>query len=408
MRHRRHPAEQRLGEAVERSLDPLRRRLLGRELGVHVGVAEAADDQPAFVVLVPVVVAVPAVVRHREQALGERLGRDHLPARRDDQALELARAGRSGSRPWRRGRSRPRARPGPRRGRARGSRHPPPQPRARAAARAVPAAGRRRPDGRARPGNGLREARQLVAPLGGEAVLAQRLVLRAELVPLVVAGEPEAAGAADRVAAELGHPVDVGLRQAPVVRSDVVAEPLACAVVCHRPAAEGKPAVAAARAGGDRARLVQPHALAQACERERSRDAGDPAADDRDVGRPRKRLRPQRRSGLGEPEGVGHAAMLAGSPVDTVLLPHGARELELGQRRPPARPRRALSRGRARRRRQRRARIDSSTAAAVAPTIDRRRRRDGDARSSRGRPGRRSAASRRAAGARSRRPRAPT
>ena len=130
---------------------------------------------------------------------------------------------------------------------------------------------------------------QLVAPLRREAVLAQRLVLRAQLVTLVVAGEPETARAPDRVAAELGHAVDVSLRQPPVLRRRVVAEPLARAVVCHRPAAEGKATVAAAGAGGDRARLVQTHALAGSRERERCRHTRDAAADDLDIGRTGKR-----------------------------------------------------------------------------------------------------------------------
>ena len=57
--------------------------------------------------LLPVVEAVPRVVRHREQALGERLRRDHLPARR-----AMIRPSSSPSRPlgrsrrWRRRRSR--------------------------------------------------------------------------------------------------------------------------------------------------------------------------------------------------------------------------------------------------------------------------------------------------------------
>ena len=43
---------------------------------------------------------------------------------------------------------------------------------------------------------------QLGAPLGGEAVLTERLVLGPELVALVVSGEPEAARALHRIAAE--------------------------------------------------------------------------------------------------------------------------------------------------------------------------------------------------------------
>ena len=337
-------SEQRLGEALQRPLDPLRRRLLRGELRVHVRVPEAADDQPALLVLVPVVVAVPAVVRHREQALGERLRRDHLPARRDDQPLELseqaARVAVGGDED---GLGLelvqvldPVVLPDLDAGLRRGEREPPHEP-------------RRLQDGVVRMEERARETAgqrlwELVAPLGGEAVLAQRLVLRPQLVPLVVPGEPETARPADRVAAELDHPVDVRLRQAPIVRSGIVAEPLTRAVVCHRPAAEGKPTVAAAGAGGDRARLVQAHALPQACERERGRDAGDATADDLDVGRPRERLRAEARSGFGKPEGVGHAAMLAGSTIDTVLLVHEARELELGQQRPPIRRRKARSR----------------------------------------------------------------
>jgi hypothetical protein len=61
-----------------------------RELRVEGDVAEAAGDDAAVEPLVPVVEAVPAVVRDLEQHLLDRLRRDHLATRRDDQALELA------------------------------------------------------------------------------------------------------------------------------------------------------------------------------------------------------------------------------------------------------------------------------------------------------------------------------
>ena len=172
---------------------------------------------------------------------------------------------------------------------------------------------------------------QLVAPFGGKTVLAQRLELRTELVALVVAREPQAARPAERIAPELSHPADVGLGQTPVLGCLLVAEPLARAVVGHGATAEREATVAAARARRDRARLVQAHALARLRERQRAGDAGDAAADDLDVGDARERARHERRGGLREPVGVGHAAMLASRPIHTSLLGHGARELELGQ-----------------------------------------------------------------------------
>ena len=64
--------------------------LLVRELGVQRDVAEAARDDAPVGPLVPVVEAVPPVVRDLEEQLVDRLGRDHLAARRDDEPLELA------------------------------------------------------------------------------------------------------------------------------------------------------------------------------------------------------------------------------------------------------------------------------------------------------------------------------
>ena len=54
-----------------------------------------------------------------------------------------------------------------------------------------------------------RAAGDVVEPLGLEAVLAQRLVLEPDVIALLlVGGEPVAAGAAQRVAGELGEPVE--------------------------------------------------------------------------------------------------------------------------------------------------------------------------------------------------------
>ena len=117
---------------------------------VERDVAEAAGDDPPVLRLVPVVEAVPPVVRHLEQALGERLGGDHLPPRRHDQALELAeQAARIAVR-----RDDDALRVGARRGPStRGPRRSPRRPRRRArraAARGVRAGARRRSDGGSR------------------------------------------------------------------------------------------------------------------------------------------------------------------------------------------------------------------------------------------------------------------
>ena len=56
---------------------------------------------------------------------------------------------------------------------------------------------------------GNRPPTRSVAPLGLEAVLAQRLELGPKLVALLlVGGEAEAAGAAERVARQAGEPVE--------------------------------------------------------------------------------------------------------------------------------------------------------------------------------------------------------
>src|SRR6266542_3401010 len=76
-------------EALEMALDERRNMLLGRVLVVRRLVAEAAGDGPSLRCLLPVVVAVPRVMRAGEQLPLERFGHEHLAARRRDGLVEL-------------------------------------------------------------------------------------------------------------------------------------------------------------------------------------------------------------------------------------------------------------------------------------------------------------------------------
>ena len=116
-----------------------------------------------------------------------------------------------------------------------------------------------------------KRVRQLVAPLGREAVLAEGLVLGLELAPLGgIGGQPEAAGAAEGVAGQRLEPVEIALRPAPETLRTLGAEVAPCPVVGGRAAAQREAAVAPACAAGDLARLVQGDALPRLCERERA------------------------------------------------------------------------------------------------------------------------------------------
>ena len=79
-----------LDESFERRLHQGCRDLVRRELGVERDIAEAAGNDAAFGILVPVIESVAAVVGDLEQPLRDRLRRDHLAARRHDQSFELA------------------------------------------------------------------------------------------------------------------------------------------------------------------------------------------------------------------------------------------------------------------------------------------------------------------------------
>src|SRR5262249_26502822 len=77
MGHREPSADEVIQERFERLLDAGSRLLVGGELRVHRDVPKAAGEDTSLRVLLPVVEAIPAVVREVEKALGYRLGRDH-------------------------------------------------------------------------------------------------------------------------------------------------------------------------------------------------------------------------------------------------------------------------------------------------------------------------------------------
>ena len=150
-----------------------------------------------------------------------------------------------------------------------------------------------------------RRARDVVEPLGLDAVLAQRLVLEPDRVALLlVGGEAVAAGTAKRVACELGEAVELLLRPEPVRLGAVGAVRLAGDVVARRAAAEREAAVAPARALRDAARVVDAHAQPALGEPKRRRAARDAGADDRDVDPAVVPGVGARRCGIFEPERV--------------------------------------------------------------------------------------------------------
>src|SRR5690242_10865676 len=94
--------------------------------------------------------------------------------------------------------------------------------------------------------------RKLLTPLGGEAVLAERLVLALDLDPLFDVGrESQTARAPKCVACERLEPLDGVFGAVPELPRGVGAVGLARNVVAGGGAAEGKAAVAAARTLAD-------------------------------------------------------------------------------------------------------------------------------------------------------------
>ena len=195
-------------EALELGLDRLRERLLVRELRVEVLVAPAAEDEPAIRGLLPVIEAVARVVRPRIQRLRQRLGDDHLAADRPDRPVELrqqaARVAVGGDHDvlgvdvverldsrlfddLGSGRNRSTGEPSHPAGRLK-------RPVARVQDRAA--------EGR------VQRRRKLVDPVGRDSVLAERLVLGAERVQLLVVGQAQAPDAPERISGELLHAID--------------------------------------------------------------------------------------------------------------------------------------------------------------------------------------------------------
>src|SRR6266516_6335209 len=113
--------------------------------------------------------------------------------------------------------------------------------------------------------------RQLVAPLGGESVLAQRFVLQADLLSFLVVGrKAKAPGAPERLSGDCLEPVKSRLGASPELLRRFGTVRLTCDVVARGPAAQGEAAVAAARALGDATRIVHAHPQAAPCESERT------------------------------------------------------------------------------------------------------------------------------------------
>ena len=218
-------------------------------------VAEAAGEDAAVAGLLPVVEAVPAVVRAVEDPL-RRAARWRSSARGSGRSAPRSRpAGRSGSRRWRRGQvgvdassestrlcsliSTPASA-------ARTARRRTQRAGCSAASAGWKIAARKRPAA----GSSIHSAANPSARSG--------LVLDRELVALlVVGGEPEAAGPAGGIAGEPDEPVERLLGLPPVVAGRVAADRLDGDVVGRRAAAEGEAAVPAACPAGDLAGVVQ-------------------------------------------------------------------------------------------------------------------------------------------------------
>jgi hypothetical protein len=135
-----------------------------------------------------------------------------------------------------------------------------------------------------------------VEPRGVEPVVDQRIVLRTQLGRLRrVDREAEAPDHTKRVAGDPTHPLERPLCQLPVLARPRRPELVPRDVVAQRAPAQREAAVAAARAARDLPRLVQAHPHASGGERERTGAASHAAAHDLDLGRavlggPRQRL----------------------------------------------------------------------------------------------------------------------
>jgi hypothetical protein len=128
------------------------------------------------------------------------------------------------------------------------------------------------------------EAGELVEPLDAEAVVAQRLVLGADLLALLlVDGEAVAAGTAKRIPGERLDPVERALGPPPELTRPLIAVRVARDVVPRGAAAKREAAVPSACALGDPACIVDADAEARPGEPQGRAAAGDAGADDRDI-----------------------------------------------------------------------------------------------------------------------------
>ena len=250
----------------------------------------------------PVVEAVPTVVRDLEQHLLERLGRDHLAARRDDEPFELAEkaarvaVGRNDDRPRVSVVHRLHACVlvdlDARLGCA--SRETPNEP-----SRLQDAVGRMEERRRIA---SCKRRREILTPLGCESGSDERLVLLAQLVALLLVGrEAKASRRAQRVARERAERVELVLRPAPNGSSGVGADRIDENRVRRGATSQREATVPPARATRNLARVEQSHRHAGFGERECARAARDPSPDDSDVDLAVEDCRGQRIGRLGEP-----------------------------------------------------------------------------------------------------------
>ena len=144
--------------------------------------------------------------------------------------------------------------------------------------------------------------RELLQPVGIEAVVAQEPQLALELRPLrLVDGEAEAAGAAKLIAGEPRHGVEGTLRERPQKPSAFRAERRVSRGVAHRSAAKREAAVAAACAASHLASLVYPNTQPAPGQAQGARASGHSRADHDDVDRAGRDVRPEWIARLGEP-----------------------------------------------------------------------------------------------------------
>ena len=261
-------------------------RLLGRELVLDRHVPEATGDDTTVRPLVPVVEAVPSVVRDLEVQVRDRLGGDHLTARRDDQPLE--RAEQPARVPVRRDDDGLRAGVGRRldtrvlvnldAGSRRNSRNP-----AHEAGGLQNSVGRME-DRRRIPA--VERRLELVEPLCVESVLSEGRELGKKLVAFLVVGrQSEAAGQPEGVPGDLRQVGHGGLAPAPELPRSLPTDGVDDDRVRRGTSSQSKTAVPPARPACDLPRVVEADPKTRLGQRQRARAARDAATHDGDVRR---------------------------------------------------------------------------------------------------------------------------